>query len=90
MGTLLQTLTPETMRPVYKFVLIVLGVCLALSGKSHIGASGVASGIRNERAKERATQEELDTLMMACTRLCAKGDLRFALAAICLFFGGEI
>ena len=85
-----QYLTPETMRPVYKFVLVMVGVCFALSAKSHVGASGVAAGMRNERAKERATQEELDTFMRAAVRLSIKGDLLMLLAALCLFFAGEV
>ena len=85
-----QYLTPETMRPVYKFVLVTVGVCFALSAKSHVGASGVAAGMRTERAKERATQEELDTFMQAAVRLSVKGDLLMLLAALCLFFAGEV
>lgn len=85
-----QYLTYETMRPVYKFALIMIGTILLLSGKSHIGASGVASGIHTERKKERATQEELDMLIQASMRLYTKGELRFVAAALCLFFAGEV
>jgi len=79
-----------TMRPVYKFVLVAVGTLIALSAKSHIGASGVAAGMRTERAKERATQEELGAFMQAAVRLSIKGDLLMLLAALCLFFAGEV
>ena len=79
-----------SMRPVYKFVLVFMGTLIALSAKSHVGASGVAAGMRGERAKERATQEELDVLMRAAVRLSIKGDLLMLIAALCLFFAGEV
>jgi len=89
---LLHSLTFDyaTMRPVYKFALVAVGTLIALSAKSHVGASGVAAGMRGERTKERATQEELDALMQAAIRLSIKGDLLMLLAALCLFFAGEM
>ena len=78
------------MRPVYKFALVFMGTLIALSAKSHIGASGVAAGLRTERAKERATQEELDALMQAAVKLSIKGDVLMLVAAMCLYFAGEV
>ena len=90
MDQLLQYLNYETMRPVYKFALVFMGTLIALSAKSHIGASGVAAGMRGERTKERATQEELDALMQAAVRLSIKGDVLMLVAAMCLYFAGEV
>jgi ribose/xylose/arabinose/galactoside ABC-type transport system permease subunit len=91
MDILNQVITYETMRPVLKFVLVTLGVyCLYLT-KNKYGASGVACGIHQEKAKQYGANEaEIAMYRYASNSLCTQANLCAAIAAMCIFVGGAL
>jgi len=85
-----QYLTPETARLATKFALLMLGVFCMFLTRDRYGASGVASGIYQERVKSWPNDTELAMYKYASNSLCTKGNLSAAVATLCLTMGGAL
>ena len=90
MDILNQAITPETMRPMLKVALVTLGIYFLYLTRDKYGASGVATGIYQERQKLWPKDEELAMYKYASNSLCTQANLCCAFATLCIFAGGAL